>query len=359
VTVAERDAALLRLHGVQPDRRADVELVLTGPVEYDVSVIIPVYNAERYVAPCLRSVLQQQTRFRFEVIVVDDGSTDSSREVIAATLESGSGTPRVSVHHKANGGPGDARNLGISAALGRYLTFVDSDDLLTPTAVEDLVSTAVGSDADFVQAGHVLVESDFMLAQRLSLQPRPRRREPRTVDQSEHPSPAIQDLDGYGWGKLFARQLFEGGGFPPHYHFQDTMVTLTLAHRARRLAVTDAVGYIYNTNDTSISSAAARGGRGLDILYVIQYCLDANHRLGIDGGHVLYRQLLAHVGKYLYRRTAMLAPEVRHDLLTVAAAILQENLHLRDGALSARERLVERAVLHRDLAAYVRAVRDT
>ncbi len=359
VTIAEHDAALARLHGVQPDRRADAALDLGGPVEHDVSVVVPVYNAERYVAACLRSVLNQQTRFRFEVIVVDDGSTDSSREVIASVVGGGSGAPPVSVHHKANGGPGDARNVAMGTARGRYLMFVDADDLLTPTAVEDLVSAAVATGADLVQADHLLVESDFLLAERLSTRSRPPRRAPQVVDQPGRPSPAIRDLDGYSWGKLFARELWDGAGFPPHYHFQDTIVSLTVAHRARRIVMTDAVGYVYNTNDTSISSAAALGGRGLDILYNVQYCLDVDRRLGIEGGRVLYHQLVDHVGKFLYRRTSMLAPEVRQDLLTVAATILQESVHRHDGALSARARLVERAVLRRDLAAYDRAVRGT
>lgn len=110
------------------------------------SVIVPVYNVEHYVAETLDSVLNQTLR-ELEIIVVDDGSTDSSGEIVNeyATKDS-----RIRVITKSNAGLGSARNTGIAVAKGKYLTFLDSDDTLPPSAYEDMVKTLNVTGSDFV-----------------------------------------------------------------------------------------------------------------------------------------------------------------------------------------------------------------
>ncbi len=103
-----------------------------------VSVIIPVYNAQQYLRDCLDSILQQ-TLTDLEVICIDDGSTDNSREILN---EYASKDTRVSVYAQENAGQGTARNYGVDKAQGKYLHFVDCDDLLTPDALELLYERA-------------------------------------------------------------------------------------------------------------------------------------------------------------------------------------------------------------------------
>ncbi|MCH5237986.1 MAG: glycosyltransferase, partial [Muribaculaceae bacterium] len=91
-----------------------------------ISVIIPVYNAERYLASCLDSILSQSYR-NLEVIIINDGSSDYSLRVAEGYAEK---DDRVRVYSFENEGPSEARNRGLSVATGDYLTFVDSDDLL-------------------------------------------------------------------------------------------------------------------------------------------------------------------------------------------------------------------------------------
>lgn len=90
------------------------------------SVVIPCYNAEKFLAQAIRSVLAQ-THQDFEIIVVDDGSTDSSAEIIKSTAD-----PRIRYLWQSNGGPSKARNTGVRAATGQYLAFLDADDLMLP-----------------------------------------------------------------------------------------------------------------------------------------------------------------------------------------------------------------------------------
>lgn len=99
-----------------------------------VSIIIPVYNVENYVRECLDSVISQ-TYSNLEILIVDDGSTDSSGAICDEYM--GKDT-RIKVFHKTNGGLSDARNYGIDRATGEYLSFVDSDDYISPIFIETL-----------------------------------------------------------------------------------------------------------------------------------------------------------------------------------------------------------------------------
>ena len=111
-----------------------------------VSVIIPVYNVEKYLAECVDSVLCQ-TYTDYEVILVDDGATDSSGQICDDYARK---DPRIRVIHQPNGGLSAARNTGLNAARGEYIYFLDSDDYITSDALEYMVATAEQAQADVV-----------------------------------------------------------------------------------------------------------------------------------------------------------------------------------------------------------------
>ena len=107
-----------------------------------ISIIIPVYNAEEYLDRCLESI-SEQSYMSYEVILVDDGSTDSSPLICDRYSAT---DPRFRTIHKRNGGVSTARNAGIDLANGEYLMFVDSDDALLPDALERMIEGVVGED---------------------------------------------------------------------------------------------------------------------------------------------------------------------------------------------------------------------
>ncbi len=115
-----------------------------------VSVIIPMYNAENYIAVCLESILSQTFK-NFEVIVVDDCSTDNSVEVVASFAEK-FGERLKLAHMEENSGSGALpRNKGLKLSCGEYIFFIDNDDLITKTALEELYNLAKTYDAEVVQ----------------------------------------------------------------------------------------------------------------------------------------------------------------------------------------------------------------
>lgn len=111
-----------------------------------ISVIIPVYNVEKYLEECVNSVLAQ-TYKNIEIILVDDGSTDSSSTLCDRFSEKNG---NISVYHKQNGGQSTARNMGLEKAQGKYIYFLDSDDIIVPVALEKLCDIAEADCADVV-----------------------------------------------------------------------------------------------------------------------------------------------------------------------------------------------------------------
>jgi glycosyltransferase involved in cell wall biosynthesis len=111
-----------------------------------VSVIIPVYNVEKYLDHCINSILKNSYR-NIEVIAVDDGSTDESGKVLKDYAQK---DIRMKVIHKSNGGVSSARNAGLDAVEGSYIMFIDADDWMEETAIERLVKLASETDAEII-----------------------------------------------------------------------------------------------------------------------------------------------------------------------------------------------------------------
>lgn len=121
------------------------------------SVIVPVYNTEKYLPKCLDSILSQ-TMQELEIICVNDGSVDSSPDILRRYAEKDS---RIRVIHKENGGLVSARKAGIEAARGKYIGYVDSDDWIEPEMYERLYQCANGNQADLVSSGY-LFEGNYV-----------------------------------------------------------------------------------------------------------------------------------------------------------------------------------------------------
>lgn len=128
--------------------------------EKTVTVIVPVYNVEKYLDRCINSIVGQTYR-NLEIILVDDGSPDGCPEMCDAWRERDS---RIKVIHKKNAGLGYARNTGIDNATGEYLCFVDSDDYIAIDAIEKAYNCALQYNADIVSYGYYVVDSNGKVA---------------------------------------------------------------------------------------------------------------------------------------------------------------------------------------------------
>ena len=117
-------------------------------IKYDVSIIVPVYNAEKNLEICIKSLINQKTNYKYEIICVNDGSSDDSLEILHRLSEY---EEKIVIVDQTNGGASKARNSGMKIAKGRYFFFVDADDILPEKTIEVLLKAAKRSNADIVQ----------------------------------------------------------------------------------------------------------------------------------------------------------------------------------------------------------------
>lgn len=260
-----------------------------------VTVIVPVYLAEAYLDECLGSVLQQ-THTALQVIVVDDGSPDASADIATAWSSRDS---RVEVIRSPHAGAAAARNAGLEALAGDWVTFVDADDVVHPRYVDDLLAAARATGADMVISGLSQYPDGGQPTYRAS-----------TSVATCPPDVMLQRIvtTGVGFsscGKLMRANLFDGVRYRSGLPFEDLGVLPALFAAATLVAETDAIGYGYRRHAGSTEGGHHRVLK-TDLLRVLALNIaDARDRHG--SGSAPARQLVVgyvlHAAKSLEGQT--------------------------------------------------------
>ena len=217
-----------------------------------ISLIVPIYNVENYLWSCLDSIAKQ-TYSNIEVLLVNDGSPDGSAAICQEFVARDS---RFRYIEKENGGLSDARNVGIARAKGEFLSFVDSDDWIEPTYVEDLYRAALFNDAEVVVSNYkkfdvkdncywIHVFDDYYETH-------------YSGEELIQQLPALERKDfsfTTSWGILFAHRLFDAISFPKGKTIEDTRINYRLFAESRRLTYIHKALYNYRVGVDSISSS--------------------------------------------------------------------------------------------------------
>ena len=232
------------------------------------SIIIPVYNNENYLCPALQSVLAQ-TYPDFEVLVIDDGSTDGS---LAICREFAQKDDRLRVIQKENGGVSSARNRGLEEAAGQYIAFVDGDDCIDPEMYTTMITILQDTGADLVDC-RVIKESQYM----------PRPYEKGDVEVSDHP---LEYLSKKGYfidsslNKVYRRDFIGHTRFDEGISYsEDKLFVTELIFRAKKMALVSNVFYHYIQHGDSLSwqdTAAVWQGNFQVHQQIYQRMLDAH-----------------------------------------------------------------------------------
>ncbi len=200
-----------------------------------ISVVVPIYKAEAFLRDSVDSILAQ-TLSNIEVILVDDGSTDNCGRICD---EYAIKDKRVRVFHKENGGISASRKTGVDNAIGDYISFVDADDTIPITALEDLYKAGVGSDIIIGRCDDKQYEEEYLTPE-------------------EHRSYAIlmKHILYTPWAKLTARSLFNENTFPPRkiVSTEDALMNIRLAFaNEKRVCLVSKNVYNYNSNPNSVT----------------------------------------------------------------------------------------------------------
>ena len=199
-----------------------------------VSIIVPVYNTEKYLRKCLDSLVNQTLK-ETEIIIIDDKSPDNSGKIIMEYKNKYKEKIKV-IHNKTNKGIGYNRNIGVKNASGKYIMFIDSDDYLDRSACEKLYFKAINEKLDLVLCNfHKMLEKndeleeiapDFVI--------------PYFENTTLYKNPnLLLDVNLAPWNKLYKKELLKNVTFPENLKYEDAIVVVKAMARAKKIGIVD------------------------------------------------------------------------------------------------------------------------
>lgn len=279
------------------------------------SVVVPVYNVKDYLEKCVDSILVQTER-DFELLLIDDGSTDGSGALCDALAQRDG---RIRVVHQENGGPGAARNTGVREAVGTWLLQVDSDDWIDPELLERTIEAGERENADLIIFGIRFVDENGKV---LSVFTEPGL--PKDIGLSPHEYKELL-LTVPGPTKLYRRELFSrvGAEYPVGIWYEDAELFPKLVVSARSVVFLSGAGYNYllRSGSTMRNSNVDRNG---EILLVTDSILDYFREKGL---YEEYEEELCYFTfSHLYQAAVrVLREDRRHPLLPKLQSYLTEH----------------------------------
>ncbi|WP_290139626.1 glycosyltransferase family 2 protein [uncultured Dubosiella sp.] len=208
-----------------------------------ISIIVPVYNCEKYLPETIKSIITQ-TYSNFEIILIDDGSTDSSGKICDEFALRDS---RICVFHKENGGVSDSRNFGVANSKGKYITFVDSDDVIVKDYCENLIKALNKENVDIVIGNFMKFSGDI---------PKLEYNDGNNYQILTSREALIEyfyrKLPGYLPACLYRKEVFDNIFFPVGQLFEDSAVMPLLIDKTQNILFFDKVIYFYRQREGSI-----------------------------------------------------------------------------------------------------------
>lgn len=214
-----------------------------------ISIIVPVFNVEKYLSECIQSIISQ-TYKNLEILLIDDGSTDNSGKMCDhfAKIDD-----RIIVLHKKNGGLSDARNAGLNVSHGRYISFVDSDDKINPKFIETLYKLIISGDFQISQVGVQFITSNdkkmnkaFSYKTGISI----------LTKQQFMQQLLLEKITWAVWCNLYSKNFFKNVRFTKGQLNEDTLMWVNGIEKIKNIIITSKCLYEYRQRKGSITSGS-------------------------------------------------------------------------------------------------------
>ena len=298
-------------------------------LKYDLDIIVPVYNSEKFIIDCIKSILEQETSYKIRLILIDDGSNDNSIKYAKKILEQGN--KEYMIISQENKGLAAARNKGLKYVNSKYLMFVDSDDLLGRNAINNLLSVAFKYNADCVQGQFInfknnSVEKDFYDKKDTKIKNK------------------INKLYGFAWGKIFKSSLWSEIDFPDGLRYEDTIIKFYIEQKINRCFFIDDVVYFYRKNKRGISFTSRGNLKAIDTVWALFYCFDMLKKNSINFKPDSYVDILYHI-KLSTERTSYLNKDIKIAIFNIWRKIILEFNLSNIEILYKRASLIQKSIL--------------
>ncbi len=309
----------------------------------DLSVVIPVYNYVNIIEENIKSILNQKTKYRYEIILVDDGSTDGASEICDRFASEYS---NIVVIHKENAGIGAARNTGINNANGKYLMFVDCDDIVHDDIVEVLMNGAYSDDYDMVMCGHNLSKekNDVVIDKIPNIYSKYNLMGYKNGDK-------IMNLAGLPWCKVYKRQLWNNVRFFNGYWYEDTIIQFLIFTQCKNYLYIPKIEYEYKWYEKNYSHVQGNDTnvKAIDSYWILIEILEQYKRLGLKNDDVLYTLILRHISSYYYSSIKGLNNDIVEALFVLAKELYNKYKPKHNVRLPYMLRQVEKAFERNDI----------
>ncbi len=244
------------------------------PYEYDLQVVIPAYNMEKYIEECVDSVVNQKTDYKYVVYIIDDGSKDGTLEI----LKKYNKYSNIKVISKSNGGVSTARNAGIDRIVANYIMFIDSDDYLAEGCIQALMEKAYETEADIVSGAHErLINGKKVLYTHYDCD--------KYVDD-------YSKIPGMPWGKVYKSELVSNVIYPEKYWFEDTIIRFMLIDRAKSIYYINKSVYVYRILESSASHSNSTNPKNIDSYWVSEIIVEDYAKAGYSMNDEILNSLL-------------------------------------------------------------------
>lgn len=275
----------------------------------DLSIVVPVYNAEKYIKQCLDSLRDQRTDYSYQVICVDDGSTDSSGEL----LDKYCTDDRFLIVHQENKGHSGARNTALECELGRYLMFVDADDYLENGYIESMLNKAYKENADIVVAPFKKCNAESVVLTTVKCKE-------KKVDSFQE----IEKMGGAPWGKIYKSKLWDDIEYPLGLMFEDTIIFNVLFRRAQYIFTNKNCYYMYRVYGNNTLDRLQGKPQLLDVVWSIKYSYNLAKMLDLPKTNMYYEFLLCQCSWHVYYRVKSFSIEIQKACFILMCELIEE-----------------------------------
>jgi glycosyltransferase involved in cell wall biosynthesis len=303
-----------------------------------ISLIVPVYNISKHLERCITSIINQSYK-HIEIILVDDGSTDTSGQICDRYREKDS---RITVVHQTNKGLSGARNAGLSIMRGDYVGFVDGDDFIDTFMYETLLKAIIAHEADVVQTGFHHADEHGNIIDTVTF------KEASYLNANEmfHARFKENNIHVGVWTKLYKNEIFKKIRFFEGYVFEDYAILPNILNECKKFVVIEGAFYNYASNPTGISSAAANltviKSRLKTPLYVLQ-CLEKINKNFIEYGY-LYICESSIKGYCKIKETTKIDTETKKEYIEKLRAQYEKYFELYKNDSSIKKQKVSRRI---------------
>lgn len=315
--------AFLERHSPNPQTSCICKNTIDPQV--DIHIIIPAYNVERYIEDCMNSAILNATKkYSFLITVINDGSTDETRNLLRRYEEH----PCVEVITQTNKGFSGARNTGLSYIKGKYVLFVDSDDMMDWHGVEKMMDAAIETGADIVSGSYT-----YIFANGIKF----------GFKKSDTGKLDTTNLYGYPWAKLYRAELFSDVCFPEKYWFEDSIFAQIIFPRISFAYGISENTYYYRNHHLGITNQSITKAKSIDSYWITEQLFKDSLKYGIEITEKYYNYILKMV-KMTLRRNRFQPVEVQKGIFILFCDLIDQHFskfHTNDDDCKQIERLIK------------------